>query len=205
MKKYFLDCGANVGQSVKYFINYRLIDKDTIIHIFEPNITALDECIENLKQYDDYSITYHNVAIWSKTCVRPLTVEYCGDDYKCQLNDEIISGNKEIGGATNIMCDEWKKPSYINDNQIISGRQVACIDFSQFLRYNIPDGSQVICKMDIEGAEFEVLSSLIKQKTIRKISKLYIEWHDHLLKNPPNKKNIISELKRNKIDIGDWI
>ena len=37
--------------------------------------------------------------------------------------------------------------------------------------------SNIICKMDIEGAEFQVLRHMIKEGTISLIKEIYIEFH----------------------------
>lgn len=61
--------------------------------------------------------------------------------------------------------------------------EVEAIDFSAFLK-NIPDDAWVVCSMDIEGAEFEVLPKLIKDGTIHKIALLDIEFHHRLFPDP---------------------
>ena len=206
MKKYLLDCGSNVGQATKYFIEKSIVDKDTEIHLFEPNELALKLSKDKLKEYDDYDITYHQVAIWIESISRNLTLEYSPGDYQCQLNpDDIIPGNNKAGGATNIMEDEWKKPNYILDEYITPGGLVECIDFSEFIKQNIETGSKVICKMDIEGAEYEVLGKLIDDGTIDSIDRLYIEWHNHLLVEDFDTSMFIDELKSRDIEIEQWV
>ena len=206
MKSYLLDCGSNIGQATKYFIENSIIDKDTEIHLFEPNEIALDLSKDKLKDYDEYNITYHQVAVWIKNCNRELTVEYSPGDYQCQLNpDDIIPGKNKAGGATNIMEKGWKKPSYILDEYITPGGKVKCIDFSKFIKKNIDPDSKVICKMDIEGAEYEVLGKLIDDNTIDVIDRLYIEWHNHLLVEDFDTSMFLGELKSRNIEIEEWV
>lgn len=205
MKKYFLDCGSNVGQSTKYFITNNIIDTNTEIHLFEPNKISLEISRENLKNYSDYNINYHSCAIWKENCHRQLTVEFSPGDYKCQLSDDIIPGNNNSGGATNIMENEWKKPDYILDEYITSGGLVECIDFSEWLKNNIEEDSNVICKMDIEGAEYEVLGKLIDDDTLNIINSLYIEWHNHLLSENFDTSMFVKEIESKNIKIETWI
>jgi FkbM family methyltransferase len=64
-----------------------------------------------------------------------------------------------------------------------SGRslRVPCIDFSDFVR-KLPDAT-IICSMDIEGAEFDVLNKMIDEGTIDRISELWVEFHHRLMKD----------------------
>ncbi len=52
---------------------------------------------------------------------------------------------------------------------------VPCFDFSAWLSRR---RTWVILKMDIEGAEYEVLERMISDGTDQKIAALLIEWHD---------------------------
>lgn len=207
MKKYFLDCGSNVGQSIDYFINNNLISSEFIVHIFEPNIKCIEKIKERLsnERFDNYIFNIHNVAVWNENCYRSLTLEYSPEDYKCQLNNEILSGKDYIGGASNILEYDYNKPKYIKDEYLNDGGQVECVDFSEFLFNNIEKDSYVICKMDIEGSEFSVLNKLFETKTIYFIDELYIEWHSHLMKSKPNVNYFKNKLKEFKIEIRDWI
>lgn len=51
---------------------------------------------------------------------------------------------------------------------------VPCFDFSAWLAEHGP----AIVKMDIEGAEYELLGKLVADKTIRLVTQLIVEWHD---------------------------
>jgi hypothetical protein len=54
---------------------------------------------------------------------------------------------------------------------------VPAIDFSAWLRRTVGPDDHVVVKMDIEGAEYPVLTKLLNDGTINLISVLYIEWH----------------------------
>ena len=59
MKKVFLDCGGNVGQSVIRFMSSKIYDPSFIIHSFEP-IEVLAKKYMNMK-----GIVYHKEAVWT--------------------------------------------------------------------------------------------------------------------------------------------
>lgn len=61
---------------------------------------------------------------------------------------------------------------------------VKAIDFSEWLARNVTANDYVVCKMDVEGAEFDVLEHLLKTKRMRLIDILLVEWHPSRFPNP---------------------
>lgn len=59
--------------------------------------------------------------------------------------------------------------------------KVACFDLVAFLR-GLP-GPEIILKMDIEGAEYELLPHLIENDAMGNVSRLLIEWHTGKYRN----------------------
>ena len=59
--------------------------------------------------------------------------------------------------------------------------QVECIDFSHWILDTFSKEDKIVLKMDIEGAEYEVLNKMIDDKSIEYINKLYPEFHIHKL------------------------
>ncbi len=83
--------------------------------------------------------------------------------------------------------------------------QVTTINFSSFILDEIPKNTEIIIKMDIEGAEFRVLNSLIRSGAIKRISKLYIEWHSyHYLTLKLAKIYIKTRLKFFSVQVNEW-
>lgn len=205
MKSYFLDCGCNIGQSTRYFINENIITSDMEIHLFDPNPYCIERAKLTLDQYNSYNIHFHQVGIWIENCKKEFILEKCPVDYRCQLNKDIIElkDTPSIGGASNIMGNDWNKPHYIEDSLISNFGLVECIDFSEFID-NL-DAKNIICKMDIEGAEYKVLDKLIETNVIDKISEFYIEWHNRLLHSNNDTNSYIQEINKRNIILHDWI
>jgi FkbM family methyltransferase len=63
------------------------------------------------------------------------------------------------------------------------GVEIPCIDFSKWLkalkRKEKPD--EIFVKMDIEGAEVEVLEKMIADGTDRLMDELLVEWHGRVV------------------------
>jgi FkbM family methyltransferase len=52
---------------------------------------------------------------------------------------------------------------------------VECFDFSAWLR--TLDGDRVIVKMDVEGAEYPLLTRMVADNTDQLVAELLVEWH----------------------------
>ena len=207
MRKIFLDCGTNLGQGLLQFIDKKIIDNTFAIYCFEPNPHAIEFSKNRFDQekYKNYSLIFNEVALWTEDCKKNLTIESFDGEYICQHTGEHLGYDLKSGGATNIMDDEWNKPNYIDDKDLDKSIQVNCIDFSNYLKKNFTKDDYVICKMDIEGAEYDVLGKLIDDNTIDLIDEIYIEWHNHLLKSNYDTQLFIDELKKRNIKVESWI
>jgi FkbM family methyltransferase len=207
MKKYFLDCGTNLAQGLIKFIDDGIIDSTFEIHCFEPNPYAIEFSKNRLlnSKYKNYSIIFNEVALWTEECSKVLTLESFDGEYFCQQTGNLLGYDLKSGGATNIMGDEWSKPGWIEDNWIDKSLEVKCIDFSEYLKKTVNENDYVICKMDIEGAEYDVLGKLIDDDSIDLIDEIYIEWHNHLLKTNYDTQAFIDEMKRRNIKVESWI
>jgi FkbM family methyltransferase len=54
---------------------------------------------------------------------------------------------------------------------------VAMIDFSRYLREEFGPADRIVLKVDIEGAEYDLLEHMIADGSIDRIATLYCEWH----------------------------
>lgn len=57
---------------------------------------------------------------------------------------------------------------------------VSTIDFSEFVS-KLPLGANIICSMDIEGAEYQVLEKMLADESIDRIKILDIEFHHRFM------------------------
>jgi len=74
---------------------------------------------------------------------------------------------------------------------------VPTFDFSRFIA-DLPDVEGIICSMDIEGSEFEVLRKMLDEDTIDKVKVLDIEFHHRLILDytKEDAEQLIDEIKR---------
>ncbi len=121
--------------------------KNYEIHMFEPNPFT--------KVAVPKKATLHNRAVWTNDCTKKFYV-YNNDKSSegCTLFKHKI-GNIDKEHPVNVMC----------------------IDFGAWVKETFDKDDYIICKMDIEGAEYEVLRHMLTDGSIDWINDLYMEWH----------------------------
>jgi FkbM family methyltransferase len=168
MKKVFLDCGGNIGQSVKRFKRSKRYTEDFIIHSWEP--------VEKLSKFyrDRKDITFHPEAVWTH-------------DGEISFYLDISRGPRRSLGST---LFKEKKSRRLNRKNPVT---VPCVDFGKWVKENLSEDDLIILKIDIEGAEYDVLEKMIEDGSIKYIDDLYIEWHYHKVKIPKERHDALLE------------
>lgn len=100
-------------------------------------------------------IMFHPEAVWIEDCDKQF----------------YLSGASAHDGSTLIASKTTGKVD--RDNPIT----VRCINFSRWMQDNLRSSDYVILKLDIEGAEYDVLQRMLDDGSISIVKKLYIEFH----------------------------
>ncbi len=110
----------------------------------------------------------------------------------CWIKDDIIMSKIHNSDGDSIVCDN-------------SNSSIQCFDFSKWLTDNFTKDDEIYLKMDIEGAEFEILKKMINDGSIRLITWLAVEFHDFIYKEfTPLKIQLLEELKKNVKTVMEW-
>lgn len=174
-KKIFLDCGTHFGEGLKEFHD-KLNLNGWLVYAFEPN----PSCIKKISL--PFKIEIIEKAVWIEN----------GEALFRQDNNN----NDKCGVASNLAIINNKRDTYIEPIY------VKTLDFSEFV-HNLPENTYIVCKMDIEGAEFEVLNKMIKDKSICRINELYCELHGmSILYN--TKDELIKKIKKAGVKFNLW-
>jgi FkbM family methyltransferase len=83
--------------------------------------------------------------------------------------------------------------------------KVRTIDLSRWLRKNTSMFDYVILKLDVEGAEYDVLEKMIRDRTICRINHLFVEWHWYKVGVPYDRhRTLVRALRRQRVPIFEW-
>ncbi len=88
-----------------------------------------------------------------------------------------------------------KEKSNINPDKTL---EVKCVDFARWLRETVKDADDVIVRIDIEGAEYDVLEHLIATGAIDLIDLLLVEFHHRrhpAIATEERYQNILSQIR----------
>ena len=101
------------------------------------------------------------------------------------------------------MRNEGKKVSRIDYSNPVA---VECVDFSDWLKNHFNRNDYIIVKMDVEGAEYAILSKMIRDDTIDFVNEFYIEFHTgkSRIRNILRRWFLIWEFRKRKIVLHPW-
>lgn len=179
-KLVFIDCGARQGENFMWdgttpdsgimsrklevcttrpdipFILNSLYGAE--VHLFEPNKMWSKERHEIAKEVSKSALAVyvHDCAVWT------------GEETK-----KFYVGIDEYGDLGSSLCED-KNEKLDRENPI----NVNCIDLSKFIIDNFEEKDNVILKLDVEGAEYDILPYLINNfECMKRIDSLFVEWH----------------------------
>ena len=76
---------------------------------------------------------------------------------------------------------------------------------SKWITDNFTKDDYIILKMDIEGAEYEVLNKMIDDNSIKYINKLYVDFHGlRVFKTREDTKKIRTSIRELGIPVHNW-
>ncbi|XP_022098399.1 uncharacterized protein LOC110983450 [Acanthaster planci] len=168
--KVFLDCGANTASSVQLFRDTYPDGRDYVIHSFE-----IDERLKPyFRAYRNHHLhcpvgvaaEYGNVTAYLESVWGPnkglnngRDMQWGGGTFYAELAE---IQDKETGGK----------------RKLSTRRVIPTIDLAQWIKDNFSIQDYIILKLDVEGAEFNVLQRMLQTGALKYIDKLYGEYHN---------------------------
>ena len=129
------------------------------IHMFEPNTKMwADErhTIAREVSKNALAVYVHDCAVWSS------------DEMK-----NFFVGIDEFGDLGSSLCDDKDEKLDKENPQL-----VPCIDVAKFIKENFRQHDNVIFKLDVEGAEYEILPRILNDRhCMSLIDSFFVEWH----------------------------
>lgn len=173
----FIDLGANLGQGFTWFSKF--FNKNNItFELFEPNPNCYRELIK-LPRIASGEVLALNAGAGLETG----TAKFYG------LGEEEGGDLSQGGSVLRDHNSDWYDAS--EDSAI----NIKLINFSEYLEKKSSHFNKIIVKMDIEGAEVDLLEGLIKRKSIFHIDVLYLEFHSQYQQKVQSRKTRARELK----------
>lgn len=161
----YIDCGANTGQVLSSHIEQ---NPNLECHIFEPQPELEKQLNSLIEKHKPTPISYYKKAVWTKD-----------ETLNFYLATEWEENHK--GGST-LLDNHTNNLSKVDYEHPV---EVEAIDFDKWLQKELQPSEQdyIILKMDIEGAEYDVLEKLIESGNINFISELIVEFHHQMIDN----------------------
>lgn len=177
IRNVYIDCGSWTGDSILSF--KKNVSNDFEIYAFECDPRLIDG-LETLS--NRLGFKFIDRAVWIEDTIINL---YPGINNLTQSSSLNISKKKLI---------DKKHPVVVNT-----------IDLSKWILDNFNINDYIICKMNIEGAEYDVLEKMISDGSIFYINKLYVAWHYKKLDDCYDKRhNKLKSLLGDMTDLLDW-
>jgi FkbM family methyltransferase len=84
--------------------------------------------------------------------------------------------------------------------------EVDCIDISDIIN-KYSDEDYIVVKIDVEGAEYEIVRKMIRDGTIDKVNELFVEWHSRygvVGETSETENQLKKEIQKYKVKLHDW-
>ncbi|XP_038078579.1 uncharacterized protein LOC119745944 [Patiria miniata] len=169
-RKILLDCGANVASTVLLFRETYPGGRDFTIHSFEID----DRLSPYFSPYDKHHLH--------------CPVGVAGKDGNMTAFSEVVWGPKkplnrgidmQWGGGSLYVSETERKNNVTGGKRKLSYRKtIPVVELSKWIKDNFSVDDYVILKLDVEGAEYDILRKMIDDKAFAYIDKYYGEYHD---------------------------
>lgn len=148
-RKLFIDCGGHDGCSVIKFLD---IHPDFECISFEPNPTLWP-------YYQLLPTKLHQSAVFTHDGTVTFFIDPIDSD------GSTVIGLKKVDATGSL------------SNQQCPSISVPCIDLDAFIRDQTNLSDHIVLKLDIEGAEYEVLEKLMQTGAMARVAQLLAEFH----------------------------
>ena len=172
---YVIDCGANVGEFTKLFL-----EKGFIVDAFEPDPIAINELKKKCKNNKNLNLFQSAVGLKDNT---QKLFRYRKFDENDPYSTQGSSLLDYRSGAN--------KPFV----------EIKVIDFINYI--NIQKKEVSLVKMDIEGSEIEILNKIIDLNIHDKIKYIFVETHERF-SHKLGLETIKLKLRFNKLNINKY-
>ncbi len=191
---YFIDCGTHMFQGLKNFNKLYCFDHAWTIYSFEANPLTFSKSKSEMPGYQN--LIHENKAVW---------INSSGVQLNLHSEDETTQGSNILDTPPSI--DSLWGTRYSWHKKV----PVQSLDLSALIQeiHRNDSSARIIVKMDIEGAEFEVLQKLISDGSHALIENLYVEFHERFFTGEQQiyekrKTDLLKSLKEANVNVSEW-
>ncbi|KAG0301570.1 hypothetical protein BGZ98_008217 [Dissophora globulifera] len=170
----FVDLGANRADSLEVFLQHENAKfkydfprpdwatyEQAEIYLFEANPVFNTALVQAKEHYD---------ALGIKVNIFPSTVVDVRDGIRTFFLDTVNTAN-----------DFWGSSIYANHPDAIrsqsKGTELTSVNIARWLLMNTLPRDFVVVKMDVEGAEYEIIPHMADMSVWTVVDHMYVEWH----------------------------
>lgn len=192
-KVLFVDGGAHVGGAFKFFSAYFPPGK-VEYDVFEPNPNCLVRLKKNLADFDRSTVRFHPAALWTQSGSARLFGIAGHEGGSLSQGASIVQHQHSLFYAADPAC----------------AAAVPTIDFCEYIRSKRDTYDAIIVKLDVEGAEYDLLEALIECDLLQHIDTLYVEFHTFYLTHPKRgseqrrQARLVAQLKASGTRLRMW-
>ena len=178
----FVDCGGYDGCSIRRFIkDFDREDRFEMI-TFEPN-DLYATCYSDLPKH-----RLIQAAVHDRDRFQNFFLDQEDGDGSTLFGNKLTRGNGGFGTLDTA-------------NPV----KVRTIDLARWLRENTSAFDYIILKLDVEGAEYDILEKMIRDRIIGRINHLFVEWHWSKVGVPHDRhRTLVRALRRKRVPIFEW-
>jgi FkbM family methyltransferase len=174
------------------FENKAVWTEDTVIDFYPSYVDQTSELLKN-QEYIEF-LAYHDSLVQNGDLIIDHQRQVVPIDGSSTLFPKHFQNNLKNNGNVLQKNLVWDKKC-----------EISGFNFSKWLQNIVTKDDYVICKLDIEGAEFDVLNACILDNSIELIDVLNVEFHyfdDNKLITQYN--DIMDKLKSFSLKINGW-
>tara|TARA_B100000131_G_scaffold87687_1_gene84549 strand:- start:31221 stop:31814 length:594 start_codon:yes stop_codon:yes gene_type:complete len=181
-RKVVIDAGAHIGQSIDR-LREKFKNDNIEIYSFEPH----PRCFLAAKTRENESTKVFNKAVW----IEDGTIEFYCDSLD-------INTARPLPGEASTMFEVKTKgrslPGQFDSRSKITAKS---FDFSKWIKENFDKEDFIHLKMDIEGAEYQVLRKMVDDDSISFINELDVEFHWEAIQLPKKEHDEVLDILSN--------
>jgi len=166
-----IDCGANVG-----LISTKLAKTGAIVYSFEPNPYAFQKLVSRVSSFPNVECI--NKGVWDRNTTMQLYFHQ-----EAKNDDEFWSFGSSI----------MKNKGNVDKSRSVEVELVDLTEFIEGLNSRVD-----LLKIDIEGAECEVLEKFIQKNLHKKVGITLVETHDSKIEGQKARTDRVRQLIREK-------